>query len=95
MSPKPKILLVASLAQASIDGLADYVAGADAGLLHISNLAAGAKTLEKVRRVVPDIPWGGWLTGIGGEGIKQMTKVGCDFVIFPAASTSLAILQGG
>ncbi|MBA7626643.1 hypothetical protein ES703_34097 [subsurface metagenome] len=64
VSPKPKILLVASLAQASIDGLADYVAGADAGLLHISNLAAGAKALEKVCRVVPDIPWGGWLTGI-------------------------------
>jgi len=94
VSPKPKILLVASLAQANIDGLADYVAGADAGLLHISNLTSGAKTLEKVCRVVPDIPWGGWLTGIGGEGIKQMAKVGCDFVIFPAASTSLAILQG-
>jgi hypothetical protein len=40
-----------------------------------------------------DIPWGGWLRDIGREGIGQMVEAGCDFVVFPAANTSLAILQ--
>ena len=39
-SPKPKIQLVASLAQESAESLADYVAGADAGLLRISKLSS-------------------------------------------------------
>ena len=94
-APKPKILLVASLAQANIDDLADYVAGADAGLLHISESGSGAKSLQEISRVVSGIPWGGWLKGSGRGEIKQMVKTGCDFVVFPAANTSLAILQGG
>ena len=93
VSPKPKILLIASLVQVRVDGLADYVAGADAGLLHISELSSGVKTLQKVCQIAPDIPWGGWLRDIGRGGIEQIVKVGCDFVIFPAADTSLAILQ--
>ena len=93
LSQVPKILLVASLAQPNIDGLTDCVAGADAGLLHISKLSSGAKTLQKICQVVSDIPWGGWLKDIGPGEIKQMVKVGCDFVVFPAATTSLAILQ--
>ncbi len=92
--PKSKILLVASLVQANVEDLANYVAGADAGLLHISKLSSGAKTLQKISQVVPDIPWGGWLRASGQGEIKQMVKVGCDFVIFPAANTSLAIFQG-
>ena len=93
VSPKPKLLLIASLAQANVDGLADYVAGADAGLLPISKLSSGAKTIQKICQVVSNIPWGVWLRDIGRGGIKQIVKVGCDFVVFPAANTSLAILQ--
>ena len=92
VSPKPKILLVASLARSNLEDLADCVAGADAGLLHISELSSGAKTLRKISQVVPDIPWGGWLRGGRGE-IKQMVKVGCDFVVFPAANTSMVMFQ--
>ena len=44
-------------------------------------------------QAVPDIPWGGWLKNIDQGGIKQMAKAGCDFVVFPAANTSLALLQ--
>jgi len=93
-SPKPRMLLVAGLAQANVENLADCVAGADAGLLPVSESRSGAKTLQKISQVVPDIPWGGWLRGSGQGGIKQMAKVGCDFVVFPAASTSLAVFQG-
>jgi hypothetical protein len=93
VAPKPKILLIASLTQGNVDRLADYVAGADAGLLPISNLSSGIKTLKEMRQIVPDIPWGGWLRDIGRGGIKQKAKIDCDFLVFPAANTSLAILQ--
>ena len=92
-SPKPKMLLIASFAQSDTDSLADYTAGADAGLLHISTLSSGAKALQKMCQAVSDIPWGGWLKEIGRGEIKQMVKAGCDFIVFPAASTPLAMLQ--
>ena len=91
--PKPKMLLIADLAQANVDRLADYVAGADAGLLHISNLSEGAKTLGEICQVVSDIPWGGWLRDVGQGGMKQIAEAGCDFVVFPPANTPLALLQ--
>ena len=92
-SEKPKILLIANLAQASINNLADYVVGADAGLLRIPKLSSGAKTLREMSQAVPDIPWGGWLGNVDQSGIKQMAKAGYDFVVFPAANTPLALLQ--
>ena len=93
VSEKPKILLIASLAGAGVGGLADYVVGADAGLLRIPKLSSGAKTLKEMSQAAPDIPWGGWLRNIDQGGIKQMAKAGCDFVVFPAANTPLALLQ--
>ncbi len=92
-SPKPKIQLVASLAQESVESLVDYTAGADAGLLHISKLSSVAKALQKISEAVPDIPWGGWLQDSGPGEIEQMVKIGYDFVVFPATNTPLAILQ--
>jgi len=92
-SGKPKILLIASLAEASVGSLTDYVAGADAGLLRIPKLSSGAKTLREMSQAAPDIPWGGWLRNIDQGRIKQMAKDGCDFVVFPAANTPLTTLQ--
>ncbi len=93
VSPKPKMQLVASLTQANED-LADYMAGADAGLLHISELSSGAKALQEISQVVSGIPWGGRLGGSGRGTMKQMVNAGCDFVVFPEANTSLSIFQG-
>ncbi len=92
VSEKLKMLLVASLARAG-DSLADRVAGADAGLLCIPKSGSGAEALQKVSQAVSDIPWGGWLGDSGQTEIEQMVKAGCDFVVFPATNTSLAILQ--
>ena len=92
-SSKPKIQLAASLAQESVESLVDRMAGADAGLLRISKLSSGVKYLQHISRAVPDIPWGGWLQGSSQGGVKQMTKAGYDFIVFPATSTPLAILQ--
>ena len=89
---KPRMLLIASLLQADIDGLVDYVAGADAGLLPIAKLSSGAKMLKEIGQAVPDLPWGGWLKSIGRGGIKRIMEVGCDFVVFPA-EMSLKILD--
>ena len=91
--PKPRLLLIASLPQANVDNLADYVAGADAGLLPISNLSSGARNIQKISQAAPDIPWGGWLRNIERGEISQIVKAGCDFVVFPEAKTSLALLQ--
>jgi len=91
-SSKARIQLVASLARESIEGLADNTAGADAGLLRASKPGPAGKTLEKVSQSAPDIPWGVWLQGVGQKEIKQITKAGCDFIVFPA-TTPLAMPQ--
>ena len=90
---KPRMLLIASLAQANLDSLADCLDGADAGLLQIPKSSSAAKTLQKISPAIPDIPWGGWLTKSTQEGIEQISKSGCDFIVFPAANTPLAILK--
>ncbi len=90
-SPRPKIQLVASVAQESVESLADYVAGADAGLLRISKLSSGAKTLKKISQDHSDILWGGRLEGSGSGDIKQVLKAGCDFIVFPATATLLTV----
>lgn len=89
---KPKIQLVACLAQENAEHLAGYVFGADAGLLRISQPGLGSKTLLKISQAVPDIPWGGWLKG-GAQELKEIIKASGDFVVFAAADTPLAMLQ--
>ena len=92
VSDKLKILLIASLAEVS-DGLADYVTGADAGLLRIPESNSGSKILKEITQATPDIPWGEWLRNTGQNNIKQVAKTDCDFVVFPAVNTPLALLQ--
>ena len=92
-SGKPKILLVASLAKVNVKGSVDFVAGADAGLLSIPELSSGTKTLKEMAQTIPDIPWGVWLKNIDRDGAKQIVKSGCDFIVFPAGNTPLALLQ--
>lgn len=91
-SLKPKIQLVASLAQEKAESLTGHVVGADAVLIHIVKPTTGAEALQKISKALPDIPWGGWLQGKGG-GIKQVNKAGCDFIVFPATDTPLAIIE--
>ena len=92
-SPKPKIQLVASLAQESVENLAGYLAGADAGLLRMSEISSDTKIIQNISQAMSDIPWGGWLQGSSQGEIGQMMKAGCDFVVFPATGTPLAMLQ--
>ena len=91
--PKPKIQLIASLAQEHAESLAGKVTGADAGLLRIFNPGKGAETMQKLCQDIPDMLWGGWLQNGGQDAIEQMNKAGCDFFVFPAAGTPLAIIE--
>jgi hypothetical protein len=82
--PKPRLLLVAHMA-----GTGAKATGADALLLSVPK--TGAKSPKA--KAAKDIPWGGWLSEVGKEGIRKVAEAGGDFVVFPAASASLAVLQ--
>jgi hypothetical protein len=86
-APKPRMLLVAAVAQVDIEGLADSVGGADAGLLSMAKLSSGAKSLKQISQAVSDIPWGGWLKGVGRGGVEKLAEAGADFVVFPAGNS--------
>jgi len=82
--PKPKMVLVAHLV-----GAGAKTAGADAVLLSIPK--TGAKPSKALAKA--DIPWGGWLKEVSGPAVKKLGEGGADFVIFPAASVSQAVLE--
>lgn len=89
-SPKPRIQLVAGVAAEGAESLAGHLTGADAVLLKIAKVAAGADALQKLSKSAPDILRGCWLQGGSKKDIEQLAKAGCDFVVFPAAGTSLS-----
>ena len=93
-SLKSQMLLIASLTHAEkVDSLADYVADADAVLLNITKSSWQPKALQRIIQALPDIPWGEWLGEIGEKRLGTMIEVGGDFIVFPAASTVLAVPQ--
>jgi len=93
LSAKPKMLLVASLAGADVDQLAERVAGADAGLIAIAKASLATKAFTKVTQAAPKIIWGGWVKDIAVKDVAPMAKAGADFVVFPAATTPISIAQ--
>jgi len=93
-SARQKIQLVARLSGGDIDSLADYVDGADAGLLPITKSTSSTEALKKISGAMAEIPWGGWPGDIDQKKLKQVVAHGCDFVVFPAGSTPLTIAQG-
>jgi hypothetical protein len=78
--PKPRMALVAHAAAAK-------AGGADAVLVSVP------KATKSLKRPKSDIPWGGWLKEVSREGVKRLGEGGADFVVFPAASVSSAILE--
>lgn len=83
-SVKPKLQLVAVLTEGGADA-----AGADAGLLRISRVDAGDGVIKKLVGTMPDIPWGVWLEADARGQMDRVTKLGCDFVVFPSVGTAL------
>lgn len=91
-SSKPKMVLVASLSQANLNNLADYMSGADGGLLTVST-ASGAEDLQAASQAAPGIPWGTRLEDGSQATIDKIVKAGGDFIVFAAASSLSDIPQ--
>ncbi len=81
--PRPRMVLVAHGAKAA--------SGADAILLSIPK--TGAKPPKTSAKSKAAIPWGGWLKEVTAPVVKKLGEGGADFVVFPAASVSSAILE--
>jgi hypothetical protein len=77
--PKPRMVLVAHGTKAA--------SGADALLLSVS------KTGIKAPKGKSAVPWGGWLKDVTAPIVKKLGEESADFVVFPAASVSRAILE--
>jgi hypothetical protein len=90
---RPRIQLVAHIIRGDIDSLADFVAGADAALVPLSKSTSSVETLKKISGAMAKVPWGGWLGDIDQKKLKQVISHGCDFIVFPAATTPLAVPQ--
>ena len=65
---------------------------ADALLLAIENLEKDSKTLAKMNRSKPEIPWGVSLDKVSKEDIRQLVELGCDFIVFDPIKTGAAVL---
>ncbi len=89
-SPKPRMQIVASMVEADIDHLADYVAGTDAGLLQLTKSSRGVKALAKVAQALSGIPWG-VIGNDGGGGLAPAVKAGGDFIVFSESAVFLPI----
>ena len=79
---KPKMVLIASLSQANVGKLADYVAGADACLWHVSS-GSEIDSLHQASQAMPDFLWGWWVAGVSRDDTEKILKLGDDFVVFP------------
>jgi hypothetical protein len=86
---RPQPLLVASLADAVSPGAGADIAGADAVLAPISGAGAIIKLAGPKGGIIP----GGRLTEAAGDELSKSGVAGLDFVVFPAASLSLPILE--
>ncbi|MFC2068491.1 hypothetical protein ACFLTP_05745 [Chloroflexota bacterium] len=89
---RQKMLLVVCLTRIDADNLADYITGADAGLLDMPKFTTVNESLKKMLLAKPNMPWGIWLRDLG-QGKANVEKTGCDFIIFSAASTPLTTIQ--
>ncbi len=73
-----------------VSGSDNESSGADAVLVDAS---VKEVTVEFSKKLPEGIPWGLWLKAGGKKEIKQLKETGCDFIVFPAANTSLDIIE--
>lgn len=87
------MLLIASLSGTALDSADPDLAGADAVLVTVSDMAKAAATLGERAKGWGDLPWGVALKAVTSEGVKQLASLGCDFIIFDAAQAPASLLQ--
>lgn len=64
--------------------------GTDALLLDVREKGIEA---ESIAGMSGDLPWGAWLKEVRQKELKQLKDTGCDFIVFPAESTPLEIIE--
>jgi len=86
VSPKPRLLLVAGLDETDNPEVAGQIVGADSLLLPA---AGSAKQNSKSTK----IPWGVFVRDYDAAKIKELKKNGGDYIVFPADSIPLRLLE--
>ncbi len=82
---RPRMQLIAGVAQENVAALGALISGADAVLVSMSAIPE-AKAIEKMARSLAGLPWGGWLKAAGEKEIDVIAAAGADFAVFPADS---------
>ncbi len=65
----------------------------DALLVRVSDLSGEFDSLEQLKSTLQNIPYGVSLDSLSEQGVAQLKEAGCDFVVFGAADTSVALLS--
>lgn len=85
----PVIQLIARLSANAVP-TGKTLKGADAAIMAVTAITSGATTLKKLVKDVPGIDWGAFLTDKSANNLEKTTKLGADFVIFPATGTPVS-----
>ena len=86
----PVIQLVARLTGDAAPS-AKALEGADAVVATVTAITSGAAKLKKLSKDVPDIIWGAGLEDKSRDDLEKTSKLGADFVIFPAEGTPVSV----
>lgn len=84
----PPVVLIAVLGEGEAD-----VGSADAVLFTGPKLKA--KSLEQTIASLGEIPWGVSFEGVSGGELSRLREMGCDFLVFEAERSPVALLREG
>jgi len=88
------MLLVAVLPQSGIDKAAEITgSGVDAIVMRIADPQRDIQDLPKIASALGEIPLGVWPKSVNKDGIEQLVRAKCDFIILDPATTSAAVLE--
>ena len=90
---KPRISLVACLAQTDIENLSEYLNITDAVLIQTDSLLSLNEKLAKLSQYAPDVILGGWLVDARWDKIDNI-KVAGDFLVFNSQMPLLELPVG-
>ena len=89
---EPRMQLIARL-ELKNNIASDLIGVADALLLFSNKTLPPSKELKSIIEPLADIPWGISLQDATANKASSLIKAGCDFIVFPAATTVSAIQQ--
>lgn len=86
--------LIVTLSQANLTMASDAIAvGVDALLVTVEELDQEESNLTELAKAAGDTPWGISLKNIKGGQIDRLLKMGCDFIVFQAATAPASLVE--